>query len=218
MQLIESCQIGSVWTPEISFFHLLSRSHSVKSSEIRISIRFRFRSQVILCCLPRIVCNYCRRCFWGNRWTFNGWGQRMYGLSPTSAVVTMLQLAFGSLFWVELILTDFVGMKKLLVSVSSSVFSLMFSPVFGFSTSFRESMRKFLISEDISSFKKALKLSRGLFRSREILVLRDPQCLRPVPRNKDFLFLLLKLDLHLPFDALLLVVLPLLASCRRHYV
>ena len=50
--------------------------------------------------------------------------------------------------------------------VSSSVFSFMFSPVLGFNSfiiSSWDSMRRLLISEVISSFKEALKLSRRLF-------------------------------------------------------
>ena len=62
----------------------MSRSHSVKSSEVRISIRFRVRSQIVLCYFPRVISDGWRRWSWGNRWTFNGWGRRMYRLSPTS--------------------------------------------------------------------------------------------------------------------------------------
>ena len=60
-------------------------------------------------------------------------------------------------------------------------------------------MRRLLVSEVISSFKEALNFSKKTFRSWEILALTVRQCLRPAPRNKDFLLLLVKLDLHLHF-------------------
>ena len=80
----------------------------------------------------------------------------------------MLRLAQGSLFWVEFIRTDLVGVKKHLVSFSDSFSnsSLVFSFVLGFN-SFRSSLwdsaRRILISDVISSFEEALKPSMALF-------------------------------------------------------
>ena len=64
----------------------MSRSHSVKSSEVRSCIRFRIRSLFVLRCFSPVISDGCWRRSWGNRWTFNGWERRMYGLSPTSVV------------------------------------------------------------------------------------------------------------------------------------
>ena len=79
----------------------------------------------------------------------------------------MLRLMLGSSLWVEIILTDFVGMKKFLVSFSgsSTTFPLTFSPVLDFNSiniSLWDSACRFLISVVISSFKEPLKPSRRL--------------------------------------------------------
>ena len=64
------------------FFSLLSRSHSVESSEVRISIRFRIRSQIVLCRFSRDISDNCRWWSWGNRWTFKGWGASYVWVIP----------------------------------------------------------------------------------------------------------------------------------------
>ena len=80
----------------------------------------------------------------------------------------LLRLVHGSLFWVEFILTDFVGILTFLVSFSNSFssFSLTFSPVLGFNSfniSFWDFIRSVLISEVIFSLKEARRLSKTLF-------------------------------------------------------
>ena len=45
----------------IMSYHLVSCSYSVKSSEVRICVRLRIRSQVILCYFSRVISDSCRR-------------------------------------------------------------------------------------------------------------------------------------------------------------
>ena len=70
IEVIKSVRFGLL----MIVFYLVNRSQGVKSSKVSISIRFRIRSQVVLCRLSWIISNYSRRWFWGKRWTFNGWG------------------------------------------------------------------------------------------------------------------------------------------------
>ena len=61
MSIIENRQIGSIWTPDIIFSFFESRSYSVESSEVRVSVRFMIRSQIVLCCFSRVISDNCRR-------------------------------------------------------------------------------------------------------------------------------------------------------------